>query len=148
MMPHLGVLAQVHPQASLEVFERDCLIYLGTCVAPKGVAKPGRPCFRFTLRRGGRDESGEVAFGELRLLPLPAGETATIVVEPDRAFDCGEGPGKRVERPVRGGTVGLILDGRGRPLDIPAQGRDRSVLEKWVSALDLYPDLGAAGRAR
>src|SRR4029079_6564 len=30
MMPHLGVLAQVHPQAALEVFERDCLIYLGT----------------------------------------------------------------------------------------------------------------------
>ena len=148
MMPHLGVLAQVHPQASLEVFERDCLIYLGTCVAPKGVTKPGRPCFRFTLRGGGRDESGDVAFGELRLIPLPAGETATIVVEPDRAFDCGEGPGKRVERPVRGGTVGLILDGRGRPLAVSEQGRDRAVLEKWVRALELYPDLAAAGRAR
>ena len=41
MMPHLGVLAQVHPQAALEVFERDCLIYLGTCVAAKGTGKPG-----------------------------------------------------------------------------------------------------------
>ena len=36
MMPHLGVLAQVHPQAAIEVFERDCLIYLGTCISPKG----------------------------------------------------------------------------------------------------------------
>ena len=148
MMPHLGVLAQVHPQASLEVFERDCLIYLGTCVAPKGVTKPGRPCFRFTLRHNGREESGDVTYGELRLLRLGVGETATIVVEPDRAFDCGEGPGKRVERPVRGGTVGLILDGRGRPLAIPEQGGDRTVLEKWVTALELYPDLGSVGRER
>ena len=46
MMPHLGVLAQVHPQAALEVFERDCLIYLGTCVAAKGQGKPGKPCFK------------------------------------------------------------------------------------------------------
>src|SRR5215831_4317647 len=39
MMPHLGVLAQVHPQAALEVFEKDCLIYLGTCIAAKGAGK-------------------------------------------------------------------------------------------------------------
>ncbi len=42
MMPHLGVLAQVHPQAALEVFERDCLIYLGTCVAAKGTGQAGQ----------------------------------------------------------------------------------------------------------
>ena len=39
MMPHLGVLAQVHSQASMEVFERDCLIYLGTVVSLKGKVK-------------------------------------------------------------------------------------------------------------
>ena len=43
MMPHLGVLSQVHSQAATEVFEKDCLIYLGTCIAPRGTAKLGRP---------------------------------------------------------------------------------------------------------
>ena len=51
MMPHLGVLAQVHPQAAIEVFERDCLIYLGTCVSPKGTGSPGKLCFRFHAQR-------------------------------------------------------------------------------------------------
>ncbi len=60
MMPHLGVLAQVHPQAALEVFERDCLIYLGTCVAAKGTGKPGKPCFRYTVRSATLNESGEM----------------------------------------------------------------------------------------
>ena len=33
MMPHLGVLSTVNEQAATEVFEKDCLIYLGVCVA-------------------------------------------------------------------------------------------------------------------
>ena len=142
MMPHLGVLAQVHPRASLEVFERDCLVYLGTCVAPRGTGKAGRPCFRFSIRAGGREESGEMSYGDLRLVPLGEGETAVVTIDPERGFDCGEGHGKRVEREARGGTVGLILDARGRPLVVPAE-RDtgRKVVEQWVTALDLYPDL-------
>ena len=148
MMPHLGVLAQVHPQASLDVFERDCLIYLGTCIAPKGQGKIGRPCFRFTLAAGGRNESGEVMFGDMRVLPLGEGERATVVVEPERGFDCGSGPGKRVEREVRGGTVGVVLDGRGRPLPVP-QGNsgEPGPIRNWVRALDLYPGLEKGGAA-
>jgi uncharacterized protein (TIGR01319 family) len=142
MMPHLGVLAQVHPQASLEVFERDCLVYLGACVAPRGSGKPGRPCFRFSLRAGTRQESGELPVGDVRLIPLGEDERALVTVEPERGFDCGEGPGKRVEREVRGGTVGLILDARGRPLVVSsARDQSRPRVAVWVEALDLYPDL-------
>lgn len=39
MMPQLGVLSQVHEQAATEVFDKDCLIRLGTCIAPIGNAK-------------------------------------------------------------------------------------------------------------
>src|SRR4029078_10258178 len=57
MMPHLGVLAQVNAKASLEVFERDCLIYLGACVAAKATGKPGKPCFRYSIRSASLNES-------------------------------------------------------------------------------------------
>jgi uncharacterized protein (TIGR01319 family) len=144
MMPHLGVLAQVHPQAAIEVFERDCLIYLGTCISPKGNGSLGKPCFRFTLRRSGKaaagTEAGEIAVGQMRCIPLGPGESATITVEPARGFDCGAGSGKRVEKEIRGGTVGIILDGRGRPLALPEDARvRRQMLTEWVKALDLYP---------
>ncbi|HUE16445.1 MAG TPA: glutamate mutase L [Planctomycetaceae bacterium] len=145
MMPHLGVLAQVHPQAAIEVFERDCLIYLGTCISPKGNGSLGKPCFRFTLRQSGKGapagtESGEISVGQMRCLPLGPGELATITVEPARGFDCGAGSGKRIEKEIRGGTVGVILDGRGRPLSLPEDARvRRQMLTEWVKALDLYP---------
>src|SRR5688572_7894093 len=142
MMPHLGVLAQVNPQASLEVFERDCLVYLGTCVAAKGTGKPGRPCFRYAIRSSALNESGQMVVGDIRLFPLGDGERATVSVEPDRGFDCGAGAGKPIEREVRGGTVGLILDARGRPLSLPAERETgRALVEAWVNALQLYPQL-------
>jgi uncharacterized protein (TIGR01319 family) len=139
MMPHLGVLAQVHPQAAIEVFERDCLVYLGTCVAPKGAGSLGKSCFAFRLTGSGLNEAGEVKVGEMRKIPLGAGKTATMSVEPARGFDCGAGPGKPIEKEIRGGSVGVILDGRGRPLVLPEQeSQRRELLTKWVHALDLY----------
>jgi uncharacterized protein (TIGR01319 family) len=142
MMPHLGVLAQVHPKAAMEVFERDCLIYLGTCVAAKGHGKPGKPCFGYEIEGGTLKESGEIAYGEIRLFPLGLGETAQVSVEPSKTFDLGAGPGKRVSREVRGGTVGLILDGRGRELQLPeASTARKKAIETWTGALELYPDM-------
>ena len=141
MMPHLGVLAQVHLQAALEVFEKDCLVYLGTCVAPRGKAKAGKTCFQYSVQGNSINESGSIAFGELTVLPLGVGETARIRIEPSRGFDAGAGSGKVVEREVRGGTVGLILDGRGRPLELPTEADDRrNVLDRWIRALDMYPE--------
>jgi len=140
MMPHLGVLAQVHPQASLEVFERDCLIYLGSCVAAKGNGKAGKPCFSYEIRGQTLNQTGEIAYGDIECLPLGEGETATVTVEPAKGFDLGGGPGKRVAREVKGGTVGLVLDGRGRPLPLPEDRAEcRAAIKRWIEALALYP---------
>ena len=49
MMPHLGALAALDERAASEVFERDCLIDLGTCAALAGSGKPGEVCCDFTL---------------------------------------------------------------------------------------------------
>ena len=140
MMPHLGVLAQVHPQAALEVFERDCLVYLGTCIAAKGTGKPGKPCFRYELRGGGLNESGEMQSGDIRLFRAAQADVVRAVIEPARGFDVGAGPGKRLECEVRGGEVGIILDARGRPLALPEEKEQRhAMIQKWVRALEVYP---------
>jgi len=139
MMPHLGVLAQVHPEAAMEVFDRDCLIYLGTCVAARGIGKPGKRCFSYRIEGGGLNQSGELAVGEVSLFPLAAHATARVTIEPARGFDVGAGSGRRVEREVHGGTVGLFLDARGRPLSLPESRQEcRQTVTRWVEAMALY----------
>lgn len=136
MMPHLGVLSTVHPAAATEVFERDCLVRLGTCVAPVG-GRPGRPVLEVSLE--GRTE--RLAHGELRLVPLADGARAEAVLAPARGVDVSAGPGKPLRRALRGGVVGLVLDGRGRrPLGIGADRASRVAAARAAGdALGLYP---------
>jgi uncharacterized protein (TIGR01319 family) len=142
MMPQLGVLSTVHEQAAAEVFDKDCLIRLGTCVAPVGRGRPGQACLRVRLEHPGAEEVA-VAFGEIARLPLPADGAARVRVTaiPERGFDVGEGKGRAVSREVRGGAVGLLVDARGRrPFELPAAPEERLArLKAWNRSLQVYP---------
>jgi uncharacterized protein (TIGR01319 family) len=143
MMPQLGVLAQVNEEAATQVFERDCLIHLGSCIAPVGVAKPGDACITVSLERPGKETTtDDIPFGELRLYPLGVGEQATVTVQPDRRFDMGAGRGQPITDEVSGGVVGVVVDTRGRPFELPNDTAQRiATLKKWSEALDTYPDM-------
>jgi uncharacterized protein (TIGR01319 family) len=112
MMPQLGVLSTVQPEAASVVFDRDCLIRLGTVIAPSGYVKPGFTVC--TVRLPG--ETLEVKTGEIVVRPLAAGETLDVEIVPGRGLDVGAGKGRSLDATVTGGVVGLIIDGRGRPL--------------------------------
>jgi hypothetical protein len=143
MMPHLGVLSTVNERAATDVFVRDCMVYLGTCVAPIGQGKDGERCADYTITFGGNrsSETGTLAFGDLKLLPLGTEERATVELRPAKTVDLGSGKGTTVTREVRGGVVGLLLDGRGRPLQLPSDNQARlKALTKWYQAVDLYPE--------
>jgi uncharacterized protein (TIGR01319 family) len=144
MMPHLGVLSTIHPAAATEVFEKDCLVRLGTCVAPVGhPARRGAGALcELELRHAtGAVTTQTLREGDLRLLPLAPGEAVDAVLTPARHVDVGAGPGHRLERRLRGGVVGLVLDGRGRrPMPMPGDRATRArAAAAWNDALALYP---------
>ena len=59
---------------------------------------------------------------------------------PARSMDMGAGRGVPVQRRARGGVVGVVLDGRGRPLQFPTKAEERvRALKQWHAALNLYP---------
>jgi uncharacterized protein (TIGR01319 family) len=141
MMPHLGVLSTINEKAATDVFVRDCMVYLGTCIAPAGQGKDGVHCADYeVLFPDGRLEKGSLSFGELKLLPLSHDQQAKLTVRPARQVDVGAGPGAEMTKEVRGGVVGLLLDGRGRPLRLPADQATRTrTLLRWQQAVGLYP---------
>jgi len=140
MMPQLGVLSTVHEQSATDVFVKDCLIWLGTCIAPAGTGRSGAKCLSLEIRReSGEPVCREVKFGDIELIPLPKDEKAQVIMDPARSFDCGEGKGKRVEAELAGGVVGIVVDCRGRPLALPADERERvNTLDRWIKALNIY----------
>ncbi len=147
MMPQLGVLADVHKAAATEVFEKDCLIHLGTCIAPVGEIKGNKPLMEYKIDLpGGKSESGQLMPGQMKLIKLGF-DTATdlplkakAILKPDRACDVGLGKGHVVETTISGGVVGIILDGRGRPFTPPTENTQRvAKLKEWIEELEIYP---------
>jgi len=141
MMPQLGVLSTVMPEAAKQVFERDCLVRLGHCVAPAGTGKAGQSCLKLTAEWPGKGHlAEEFKCGEMALLPLGVGQKVKARLEPVRPFDLGQGKGAAVEAELEGGVVGVIIDCRGRPLVLPADETARvNSLQRWLTALNIYP---------
>ncbi|MCG8423039.1 MAG: glutamate mutase L [Proteobacteria bacterium] len=144
MMPHLGVLSTVHPEAATEVFEKDCLIRLGTCVAPIGPVRRASKLaslldIELTLPSG-KNIRETLVPGALCRIDVGPGQTARARLTPARRFDVGAGPGLPVETELRGGACGLVFDGRGRPLPLPEQAAARMTLSRqWSEEMELYP---------
>jgi uncharacterized protein (TIGR01319 family) len=142
MMPHLGVLSTINEKAATDVFVRDCMIYLGTCVAPIGQGKSGDLCADYEITfPDGKTVKDRLLFGDLRLYPLELGAKARMTVQPAKSVNLGAGSGAMIMREVQGGVVGLMLDGRGRPLQLPGEQSARvAALNKWYRAVGLYPE--------
>ena len=92
----------------------------------------------------GKTEQGKIIAGQMKLIKLgfddkghPAVAKASL--KPGRNFDLGKGKGNAVETKLTGGVVGIILDGRGRPFDLPTDPKTRvAKLKEWMLELDIY----------
>ncbi|NVM22591.1 MAG: glutamate mutase L [Desulfobacterales bacterium] len=142
MMPHLGVLSTVHREAAWSIFDKDCLVRLGTVIAPAGTGSPGEPVMTVELEMlDGETMKEEMKFGEIKRIDLAERKEAKALITPHKGYDVGDGPGHMVESMAMGGVTGIILDARGRPLHLPEEeGVRKEMLLKWIHALDLYPE--------
>lgn len=142
MIPHLGVLSTVYREAAWNIFDKDCLVRLGTIIAPAGTGSLGDPVMTVELEiPEGEILKENLKFGEIKRINLEEGQEAKAVITPHKGYDVGEGSGREIESTVMGGVVGIVFDARGRPLQLPEEeGKRKETLLNWFDAMDLYPD--------
>lgn len=137
VLPALGLLAAYEPLATVQVLEGGSLVELGWVVAADGPPDPGQPAVRVVVdaEQQGRLEI-DVLSGEIEVLPLAPGESAELTLEPSPRVDVGFGRGRGKKVAVHGGSVGLVVDARGRPLTLPEEDEERSQrLRQWQWAM-------------
>jgi hypothetical protein len=134
LLPAPGAAATVR-LASVQTLDSPALTSLGTVVSPVGPARPGEIVLKLQMfyETGGTIQV-EVVQGAVEMLPLPSGQQAELVLQPARRIDIGLGPGKGGPRvKVNGGTLGLIIDARGRPLVLPVDPAERmDRVQQWL----------------
>jgi len=142
MMPHLGVVSTVYRDAAWNIFDKDCLVRLGTSIVAQGQAKFGESVMDITLEMpNGETIEESMNLGDLKLIPLAADQEAKAHIEPANLYDVGAGPGKELDAVVQGGVAGLLLDARGRPMYFPSDDQKRKdLLITWFKATGLYDE--------
>jgi len=136
LLPHVGALLGREDEAARAILEHEAMVMLGTSVCPVGPAtEAGAVIARVETAAGSYD----VVSGELTVIPLSGTHEGTVI--PRRDFDAGNGRGAPVKTLIRGGAVGLILDGRGRPLTLPQGEAERiAALRTWHKSMSAYPE--------
>jgi hypothetical protein len=143
MMPHLGVLSEISTKAATEVFRKDCMVYLGTCVAPVGKSKLGKPALYAKLEMpDGSVWEEDIPFGEVRLIPCAIGEVAKATLKTHGGLILDKDKNRELNIDLHGGTVGIVLDTRGRqPFVLPTEKTQRiDMLKKWMREFKAYPE--------
>lgn len=134
----LGACAEICPTLTVQVLNSNAFTHLGTVISPVGTASPDTPILRARLV----DEIGyrtiiELKQGRLDWIPLEKGRTARIRLDPLQNFDIGMGgPGIGGSLLVKGGSHGIIFDGRGRPIKLNPDPVNRRQMHKaWIQSL-------------
>ncbi|HEY89344.1 MAG TPA: hypothetical protein G4N98_06385 [Thermoflexia bacterium] len=133
--PALGAVAGIKPLAAASALSPDTLVSLGTVISPIGHASDGDTILSMKIQYDdGSELDVEAHYGELEVWPLLPGQQATVELQPHRRFDVGLGRrGKGGTIQVQGGLLGLVVDARGRPLRLPADGeKRRKLLRRWI----------------
>jgi hypothetical protein len=132
--PAIGAVAGIKPLAAASALESGAFVSLGTVISPVGQARPGEVVMRMRITYdGGRELNVEARYGEIEVWPLLEGQRATLEIRPSRHIDVGMGLGQGGRVEVLGGRVGLVVDARGRPLNLPSNpDQRRRTLNRWI----------------
>jgi hypothetical protein len=136
LAPALGALAGVLPLATVQLMEAGVFVRLGTVVCPVVHRGAGLQIMTYHLEYedGSPSRSGEVNMGQIVALPLGAGSFGNLTLMPKRRVDVGlGGVGHSATLRVAGGGLGVVIDGRGRPLNLPKdQAHSSELSQRWL----------------
>jgi len=137
ILPALGSAARNLPIMPVQVLETKAFTNLATVVSVTSNARLGTTILQAQLTgKEKRPRMIEIKQGNLVVLPLKIGETATLEVQSKHgtqieAFEVSDSSYK-----VKGGLCGLVIDARGRPMMLPVDRAKRGeLLSKWQSAI-------------
>ncbi len=133
----LGSLDDLEIGEGIASLRDDLIVPLGAVVVCHG-GRSGQLAMRVTVHRTGWPAVGpiDVRSGTVQIVPLDRGQAAELEIELEPGVSLGSSRrSRRVRTDVRGGVVGLILDARDIPLQLPRRTDDRrAVLATWRDA--------------
>ncbi len=137
VLPALGAIAVHEPLVPIQSLEQGALINLGWVIAPSGKRAIGQKAVTISIESDNSEKVVvDVPYGSITRIPLSLGQSAKVIIKPSRQFDVGFGLGKGKTVTLHGGVLGIIIDVRGRPLEMTQQDKEPyQLMQEWLQAL-------------
>lgn len=134
LLPALGVAAERSAILPVHVIESWPFTTLATVISPISSANYGAPIVRARIiHADGNESKAEIKQGGFDVLPLTTGRISRIELQPIGRTDIGQGFGRPLKFEATGGVIGVVVDARGRPLQLPPDPvRRRELIKKWL----------------
>jgi hypothetical protein len=134
----LGTAAKINPAIPVQVLDSGAFLNMATVISPISSEKNGHPILRVRYEcDDGVQGDVQIEKGTIIHIPITQGKQARIMVSSlgRTIIDPLVGKGVAGFKTV-GGVCGLIVDARGRMIDLPADhAQRREVLTAWKTAL-------------
>jgi hypothetical protein len=106
----------------------------GWVIAPLGRVNQGNKILEVGIESDGMENLRIIVrFGRLEVFPLPADRPSTVTLKPVSGIDIGYGRGKAGKIKIRGASIGLVIDARGRPLPKSTKEKSRrDLVQQWL----------------
>jgi hypothetical protein len=140
LIPALGAASELNPLMTVQVIDSGALVNLATVIAPISSARPGTPVLRLRMTyESGEEKKLEIEQGSLEKISLHPGEEVKLSLQPLNRVDIGMGrPGLGGGLTLKkAGELGIVIDARGRPLQLPADAsRRHELFKQWLKVLE------------
>jgi len=132
LVPAMGAIATISPETVVHLLDGNNLVPIGTCISLSGTPRLDRSAMKVQIRLDDGTKINETVMGgHLWVYALPAGRSAEVKVSCQGGTSINGRSG--VKLTVRGGSLGLLFDARGRPMMWPNTAKDRAALmPMWI----------------
>ncbi|MGJ3239722.1 MAG: glutamate mutase L [Anaerolineae bacterium] len=133
IIPPMGAIARTQADATVQILDGDNLEHLGSLISLEGSANQTGIAAKLTIITDEQTVTYDLKAGELLSLSLPYQFSLTLKINCKRGFRIN---GKRsMKLTLNGGTAGILIDARGRPLPPPTSVTDRiRLLPHWIAS--------------
>jgi len=135
LMAALGALAELEPLLAVQLIDAGVFVNLGTVITAESVERASTSLLTLEVDReeAGREKL-EIPRGTLKRIETPQNQRTRIYLSPSELTDVGMGyVGLGGWVTVPSSKVGVVIDGRGRPLELPQDAEKRSqTIYNWL----------------
>ncbi len=143
LLPLLGKIGEIEPLLAIQILDSNAFETFVTTISTVGALPHGQVALTvYVESEFGKSYSADIQSGELKRLLIPSEGNANISFSPHENVDIGfggKGQGGQITLP--GGGLGMVIDARGRALNLPHERPARIEWhQKWLRAMGV--DLG------